>query len=196
MSTTSIPGYTYGEAELARSPVSPEELDLLLQTVLFTDEDRAALRRAGEVLGGQVEDVLDVWYGFVAANGHLVASFAGGDGRPDGRYLSAVRLRFGQWIRDTCERPYDQTWLDYQHEIGLRHYRTKKNKTDGVDSSAVIPLRYLLALVYPITATIRPFLEKGGDAAEEVERMAQAWFKSVLVQVVLWSRPYVAEGDF
>src|SRR5918999_6246722 len=58
---TAIPGYAYGSDEAARSPVSTEELDLLKQTVLFSDQDRDALRLAGEVLEDQVEPLLDVW---------------------------------------------------------------------------------------------------------------------------------------
>ncbi|MER3521241.1 MAG: protogloblin ApPgb, partial [Acidimicrobiia bacterium] len=41
---------------------------------------------------------------------------------------------------------------------------------------------------------IRPFLEKSGVPAEEMERMAQAWFKAVLLQVTLWARWYTREG--
>ncbi len=33
-----------------------------------------------------------------------------------------------------------------------------------------IPLRYLVAFIYPITATIKPFLEKKGDPPEVVEK--------------------------
>ena len=42
--STSIPGYTYGAADLARSPLSLEDLGLIQETLLFTDEDRSALR--------------------------------------------------------------------------------------------------------------------------------------------------------
>ena len=63
-------------------------------------------------------------------------------------------------------------------------------------STAIIPLRYLIAFIYPITATIRPFLEKGASSPEQLERMHQAWFKSVVLQVVLWSRPYVPSADY
>ena len=54
-------------------------------------------------------------------------------------YFAAKRpvvKRFGQWILDTARAEYDQAWLDYQHEIGLRHHRTKKNRTDSVDAVA------------------------------------------------------------
>lgn len=194
--TGGIPGYTYGSSVVARSPLSLDELDLLKQSVLFTDEDVRYLRLAGTVLADQVDNILDLWYGFVASHPHLVHYFTGPDGQPNGDYLAAVRRRFGQWILDTCNRPYDQAWLDYQHEIALRHHRTKKNQTDGVQSVPIINLRYLVAFIYPITATIRAFLEKKGHSPEEVDKMYQAWFKSVVLQVALWSYPYVKDGDF
>ena len=81
-------------------------------------------------------------------------------------------------------------------EIGLRHHRSKKNQTDQVDAVDVIHFRYLAALIYPITATLKPFLAKKGHSAEQVDRMHQAWIKSVLLQVILWSYPYIREGDF
>lgn len=190
-----IPGYAYGSAGLEGSPVSVEDLDLLRQSVLFGPDDERYLRLAGEVLSDQVEDVLDVWYGFVAAHPHLVHYFAGPDGEPDGDYLARVRARFGQWVHDLCERPWDQQWLDYQEEIALRHTRAKKNQTDGARAPEQVPLRYLVAFVYPITTTVREFLAKRGHAPDEVEAMHQAWFKAVTLSVVLWSRPY-AGGDW
>jgi len=197
MTQPAIPGYDYGSAALARSPVSVEDLELLKKTVLFTAEDEAALRKSKEILQPQVEQILDVWYGFVGSNPHLVAAFCDpATGQPDTHYLEAVRRRFGQWILDTASARYDQAWLDYQHEIGLRHHRTKKNRTDGALGSAHVPFRYLVALLYPVTATLRPFLEKGGAAPQEVDKMHQAWIKSVLMQVILWSWPYVKDGDF
>jgi hypothetical protein len=196
MSQTDIPGYTYGTAAVARSPVSLQELELLKATLLLGDDDLAVLRRSGEVLGPQVEEILDVWYGFVGANPHLLAAFSSVHGQPDQQYLAAVRRRFGQWILDTARATYDQAWLDYQHEIGLRHTRAKKNQTDGADAADHIPLRYVLGLLVPITTTLRPFLAKGGAAPEEVEAMHAAWVKAVLLQVVLWSQPYVRDGDF
>ena len=196
MSQTDIPGYTYGTAAVPRSPVSLEELELLQATLLLGEGDRAALRRSGDILAPRVEDVLDVWYGFVAANPHLLAAFSGPDGQPDQAYLAAVRQRFGRWILDTARADYDQAWLDYQHEIGLRHHRSGKNRTDGVDAADNIPLRYVLALLVPITTTLKPFLAEGGAAPEEVEAMHQAWVKAVLLQVILWSHPYVRDGDF
>ncbi|MEZ5391678.1 MAG: protoglobin domain-containing protein [Bryobacterales bacterium] len=196
MAPASIPGYAYGDPALPASPLPLDELRLLEQTVLFGDEDVRWLRAAGEALAGRHEDVLDVWYGFVASQPHLLAFFSNEAGAPDVHYLAAVRQRFGQWIDDLCNRPHDQAWLDYQHEIALRHYRTRKNATDSADAAPVVPLRYLVALTFAITATIRPFLEAAGRPADEVEKMHAAWFKAVTLSVVLWTRPYVRDSDF
>jgi hypothetical protein len=196
MITTDIPGYTYGTDAVPRSPVSLDELQLLQATLLLGEEDRAALRRSGDVLAPRVEAILDVWYGFVGANPHLLAAFAGPDGQPNQVYLAAVRRRFGRWILDTARAEFDQAWLDYQHEIGVRHTRRGKNQTDGVQAADQIPLRYVLALLIPITSTLKPFLAEGGGSPDEVEALYQAWVKAVLLQVILWSQPYVREGEF
>lgn len=191
-----IPGYDYASAELSRSPVTLEELELLKSTVLFGEEDERALRRAGEILGGHVEEILDTWYGFVGSHPHLLRSFGPEGGEPNTEYLASVRRRFAQWILDTCERPFDRAWLDWQEEIALRHHRSRKNRTDGVDAEAIVPGRYLVAFVVPITATIRPFLARGARSPEELEQMHQAWFKAVTLSVTLWTRPYFRDGDF
>ena len=196
MSTNEIAGYTYGTDAAARSPLSVDDLEFLKKTVLFTEDDEKYLRMAGQVLADQIEDVLDVWSGFVASQPHLVYYYTGPNGQPDSNYLGAARKRLGQWILDACNRPYDQDWLNYQREIGLRHHRTKKNQTDKVQSVPNISYRYLVAFIYPFTATIKPFLTKKGQSAEKVEKMHQAWFKSVVLHVALWSHPYVRDGDY
>jgi hypothetical protein len=186
---TDIAGYTYDQ-ELPASPVSRADLDLLLATLLWTEADAAALRTAGSVLESRIEEVLDLWYGYVASHPHLVASFTGADGQPSGPYLDAVRARFGQWIRDLCSRPWDQQWLNYQHEIARRHTDTM-GSTDHVTSDQThIPLRYLIAFIWPITATIRGFLTDKGHSQAEVDAMHAAWFKAVTLTVALWAQPY------
>jgi len=95
--------------------------------------------------------------------------YSGKPKQPDSAYLGAVRQRFKQWILDTCNREYDQAWLDYQHS-GLRHHLTKKNQTDQVQSVPMMPLRYLIAFIYPITATIKDFLANQGHDIEAVEK--------------------------
>ncbi len=193
---TTIPGYTYGTEAVAKSPLTDEDFDRLKQATLFSEEDVKALRLAGEVLDDQVEDLLDVWYGFVASHPFLVHEFSGPDGKPDPDYLAAVRRRFGQWVRDTTKADYDRAWLDYQHEIGLRHTPVKKNRTDGVQSASdQVPLHYLIAFIAPITETVRPFLAEKGHVPAQVEAMHRAWTKAVILQVALWSLAYTESGD-
>jgi hypothetical protein len=196
MITTDIPGYTYGTDAVPRSPVSLEELQLLQATLLLDEDDCAALRSSADLLTPRVEDILDVWYGFVGANPHLLAAFTGPDGQPNQQYLAAVRRRVGRWILDTARAEFDQAWLDYQYEIGVRHTRRGKNRTDGVQAADQVPLRYLLALLVPVTTTLKPFLAEGGASPDEVEAMHQAWIKAVLLQLILWSQPYVRDGEF
>lgn len=111
-------------------------------------------------------------------------------------YLTAVRARFGQWILDLCQKPYDQDWLNYQHEIAKRHHSIMKNKTDAVDAAPIIHYRYMTAFIFPITVTIKSFLAKKGNTPDDVEAMYNAWFKAVTLTVILWTYPYINKGEF
>jgi len=191
------PGYALGQSTLARAPYSLADLAALQKSMLFGVDDVAALRQSRAILADQTEAILDVWYGFVASTPELVVFF--GDtrsGQPDGAYLAAVRKRFALWILDTADAKFDQAWLDWQYEIGLRHNRVKKNKTDGAHGPAQVDFRYLPALTIPITTTLKPFLAKKGASAADVEKMHAAWVKAVLLQAILWSHPYIKDGEF
>lgn len=195
--TPEIPGYSAGAQTLARSPLSLEAFATMQKSVLFDDQDVRALRQSYDVVKDQVEAILDVWYGFVGSQPHLLASFTHRDsGAPLGDYLGAVRRRFGQWILDTARADYDQNWLDYQHEIGLRHHRAKKNQTDAAVSTALVPFRDLFLLVVPVTTTLKPFLARHGHSAADIDAMHSAWVKSCMLQLTLWSHSYVKDGDF
>ena len=191
--TTTPAGYTYDE-QSATSPVTREQLSQLLTDVMWTDDDAAALRRAGEFLRPPVSDQLGGWYDFIGSTPHLVAVFHGTDGEPDAEYLDRVRGRFEQWVVDLCTREFDGQWLAYQEEIALRHHPTKKNQTDGVDSPwSHVPMSHMMALAVPVTLTVRDFLAKGESDPSQLDAMHQAWFKAVTVTLVLWSRPYAGD---
>lgn len=191
-----IPGYAYGQPELARAPFTMTDLAALRKTLLLGDEDVEALRKSKPILADQTDAILDVWYGFVASTPELVVFFGDAAGKPNAAYLEAVRKRFARWILDTADANYDQAWLDWQYEIGLRHNKVKKNRTDRVDSTPQVDFRYIPALTIPVTTTLRPFLASKGASAEEVDRMHAAWVKSVLMQTILWSFPYIRDGEF
>ena len=186
-----------GAGALPPAPISLEEFHQMEQAAFFTPEDVRHLRMSWDVLRDQVEVVLDVWYDFMAAYPFLLQTFSRpSDGQPDQRYLDAVRQRFARWIETTAQANYDQQWLNEQYEIGRRHYRTGKNQTDHVDSVDIVPYRFIVPLVSPLVTTLKPFLAQKGHTPDEVDKMQQAWLKSMLLQVTLWGQPYIKEGDF
>lgn len=191
--TTTPAGYTY-DGQLAPSPVTPQQLRELLADIMWTEEDAAALRRAGETLQPQVHEILDAWYDFIGSTPHLVAVFQGPDGRPDGEYLERVRARFEQWVVDLCTREFDDHWLAYQEEIGKRHHPEKKNRTDHVDSPrSFVPMSHMFALIVPVVLSVRDFLDTGEVDRAEVDAMHTAWFKAVTLTLTLWSRPFAGD---
>lgn len=195
MEQVRIKGYDYGNTTLEKSPVTMQDLELLKKTLLWNDDTDRYLRMAGDILKDQVSEVLDLWYNYVGSNEHLLYYFSK-NGEPNKAYLGAVRNRFEQWVLDLCQRPYDQKWLDYQYEIAKRHHATKKNKTDGVDAAPIIHFRYLVAFIYPITATIKGFLAKNGNDQKEIDAMHDAWFKAVTLTALLWCYPYINKAEF
>jgi Protoglobin len=182
-----IPGYSYGASELAASSTSLADLEKLKISAGFTDEDERYLRLAGEVLSDQTQRIVEHWRSGIIANiPNLSRHSRSPEGNPIPEYLSRSNLRFQQWILDTCLRPYDQDWLNYQQEIALRHTSVKKNKVDSVDSTPYVPLRDIVAFVAVMNETIRPYLASKRNSVEEVDKMHLAWCKSIQMQIALW----------
>jgi hypothetical protein len=187
----SIPGYTYGAAEVARSPVTIQQLGNLQVSAGATEEDQSYLRLTGEVLADQTEQIVHQWRsGIIASIPNLARHSRTPDGKPISEYLAKSNLRFQQWILDTCLRSCDQDWINYQQEIALRHTAVKKNKADGVRSTPYEPLRDVIAFIAVMNETIKPYLAAKGNSAEEVDKMHRAWCKSMQLQLALWVGPY------
>jgi hypothetical protein len=161
-----LPGYNPGSPDVAKSPITLEELKELKASCLFADEDMVYLRLSYDVLKDQVEDLVAMWRRIIAQHTHLAQySWDRDTGKPDKEYGASVGKRFAQWVLDTERAQYDQEWLDYQYEIGLRHHRTKKNKTDHVNTAPHIRGRDLIGFAAATVAPMRPYLEKGGQLA-------------------------------
>ncbi len=192
--TARIPGYDYGCASVARSPLSLEELHQLEQTVGWSEEDARILQRHGDIFEQNAEPMVDAWRAVIGAQPHLAKWFFDPAGRPDEEYKARVKKRFVQWVRDVCFRPHDQAWLDYQEEIGLRHTPEKKNQTDRAHTPPVVPLRYLLGFVTVVILSTRRFFTDAGVSGEELQKLEAAWARAVQLHVTLWSRPYTREG--
>lgn len=187
-----IPGYGFGSADCARSPLSMEDLSHIEQTLGWTAIDERLLLKHADLFRQQAEGMVASWRTVIGAQPHLSRWFASPDGRPDDEYKARVKRRFVQWVIDVATRPHDQTWLDYQEEIGLRHTPEKKNKTDGRNTPPLVPLRYLLAFV-PIVTDVRKFLVTAITNPEELAAVEKAWVKAVHLHVTLWSRPYTRD---
>jgi len=191
-----IPGYSYGSPEVARSPVSLDDLENLKISAGFTAEDERYLRLAGDALADQTAQIVHHWRNTIIAGiPHLARHSRSPEGNPLPEYLASSNARFEQWILDTCRQPYDQDWIDYQQEIALRHTSVKKNKVDGVQSTPYVPLRDALAFIAMMNETIKPYLAAKGTPTEEVEKMHRAWCKSMQIQMALWIGPYTAPGQ-
>jgi len=187
-----ICGYTYRTATVAASTVSLEELEQLKVTVGFTPEDERFLRMAGEVLADQTKQIVEHWRsGIIAGIPNLARHSRTPEGELIPRYLAQSNLRFEQWILDTCLRPYDQDWLNYQQEIALRHTSLRKNQADAVQSTTYVPFRDIVAFTAVLNDTIRPYLANKGNSPDEVAGMHRAWGRSLQLQLALWSRPYL-----
>jgi hypothetical protein len=148
----------------------------------------------GDVLAPQVEAILDVWYGFVGANPHLLAAFT----RPDGHPTRGIWPPCGAGLAagsgtPPVPRSTKHGWTTSTNRATPHPHGQEPHRRQAAEH---IPLRYVLALLIPITTTVKPFLAEGGGTAEEVEAMHQGCVKAVLLQVILWSYPYVREGDF
>ena len=197
MTNRQIPGYLYGASEVPQSPVSMEELADLQTSAGITEEDRRFLRLAGEVLADQTAHIVEHWRaGIIASIPHLAQHSRTPEGDPIPEYLAKSSLRFERWILDTCLRPYDQAWLDYQHEIACRHTSAKKNQVDGVRSTPFVPLRDIIAFVAVMNQTIRPYLAAKNNSVDEVEGMHRAWCKSLQLQLALWARAYSGRDEW
>jgi hypothetical protein len=192
-----LPGYNPGSPEVAKSPITMAELQELKATCLFTDDDVVYLRLSYDILKDQAEEIVRMWKELTVRHTHLARyRWDRVTGETDAAYSAAVGKRYVQWVLDTARAEYDQDWLDYQYEIGLRHHRAKKNVTDHAHTATHIRGRDLIAFAAATVAPMRPYLEKRGHSTETVQRMQDAWWKSVILQVTLWSQPYMNPGDF
>jgi hypothetical protein len=68
-----LSGYDPGSPEVAKSPISVEELNQLKASTLFTDTDVVYLRLSYDVLKDQAEDLVKMWRGIIALHPHLSA---------------------------------------------------------------------------------------------------------------------------
>ena len=185
-----------GEEQVARPALAgfPDraEVELLLKIGLFSPDDEIALRKGWRVLKGQTDDYLDMVLGMVAAHPALVTALAalrGEEPTTDLDGATTARRRFRQWLFETCYFPQEPPWLK-------QLYSEQSPPDSPAESSPtlLLGLRHVVALAYPLVATVRPFLAANGRDHQEIERMQHAFLKAILLQVILLSKLYVKEG--
>ncbi|MDG4555535.1 MAG: protoglobin domain-containing protein [Candidatus Competibacter sp.] len=164
------------------------DIDLLWRIGLFSADDARALRKVWRILKGQTDDYLDRLLGMVAAYPALAAELAvlRGECWERGTVDDSVTLRrwFRQWLFETCVFPQDPPWL-----------RQVEMNSPAQPVSAPLPgFRYVVALVFPLVMTARPFLVASGNDHTEIERMQYALLKAILLQATLLGKLYVKEG--
>jgi hypothetical protein len=176
--------------------VSVPDLERLKDSAGFTKEDERYLRLAGTVLADQTRQIVEHWRSRIIANNPNLARHSHSPERnPIPQYLANSNLRFEKWILDTCERPYDQDWINDQQEIALRHTAVKKNRVDSVRSTQYVPLRDVIAFIAVMNMTIKPYLAAKGNSTEDVDKVHPAWRKSMQLQMALWIGPYGEPGQ-
>ncbi|MFC7641749.1 protoglobin domain-containing protein [Streptosporangium lutulentum] len=190
-----IPGYTYGTGEAAVSPLTLEDLERLKAVVGLTPDDEQALIEAARVLADQADDMVTAYRKRLGELPFMRAYSGYPDGTPNPAYGAASKPRFDRFIIDACTRPLDQDWLNYQHEIGLRHPgQEEQNRPRRLPRPHpdALPAR-----LHRRRHRHRPRLSRRrGASAEQVDRMHAAFTKSVMLHVTVWTRPYVAAADW
>ncbi len=168
-----------------------EEVELLWRIGLFSSDDERALRKLWRVLKGRTDDYLDMVLGMVAAYPALAAALA--EVRHHTWGVSAdgsatVRRLFREWLSETCHSPQRLSWLK-------RLYFDLMPERSAQKMAAELPsFRYLIALSFPLVATLRSLLAGIELAPQEIERMQSALLKAILLQATLLSKLYVKEG--
>ncbi len=165
--------------------------------MLFTAEDAQWLRKSGEILHDQIEQILDVWYGSSPRN--LIFSKPSPTPQP----ASPTRLILP---RSVSGLPAGSATLD--PPITIKHLARLSIRDRAAPPprgpephgrGACRGCRAYALHARPALSSYRHSRTvpgaKGGAAAE-VQRMREAWTKSVLLQLILWCEPYVDPEDF
>jgi Protoglobin len=102
----------------------------------------------------------------------------------------AIRWHFGPGLHNSCKACLDQAWPDYQRTFALRHTPAEKETFKVVAAADHLPLRYMIAYISHIAASIKPFLSLKGHSAQKAETLHQTWSKAIFWPVVLGGGPY------
>jgi hypothetical protein len=150
-----LAGYDLGGDEVAKSPITLQ-WEELQDSALFS---ASSICLSEGILRDQVDDLLKVWRGVIFDHPFLALTTKI---RKRTRPIANPPLRVAKlfWPVGTARTKSDQAWFDYQHEIGLCHHRTKKDKTDQSQTLGHIRARDLLAFSAAIFVPMKVHLQR------------------------------------
>lgn len=93
------------------------DADEIFRHYLFTDRDRANLKRAGEVLAPYVEDFAQAFYDWLADFPEMRTVF------PTKQAVEARSGAMRTWFEEILSGEYDQHYLSRLHHVGSTHVR-------------------------------------------------------------------------
>ena len=93
-----------------------DELELLSRYVGWTEEDAARLRGASELLLADVELIVEDFYSEILRHPQTASVLAGG-----GRQVERLKGSLRTWLRELCEGPHDEAYVERRWRIGKRH---------------------------------------------------------------------------
>ena len=130
-----IPGYSYGAAEVAKSPVSTLDLEKLKTSAGFTEEDQRYLQLAGEVLTGQTKQIVNHWRsGIIASVPNLARHSRSPEGTRDPRVFgerAISALSNGSWTL-VCD-PTTRTGSTISRRLRCDTRAQKRTRLTGFD---------------------------------------------------------------
>jgi hypothetical protein len=176
----SLPGQRTLAAEQSLLPCSADQVESLKQVLLLSREDERALQRVLDILDGKAEDYLNALLGLMAAHPDLRMLLRRAQGKPEDD-REVVYRHFRQWLTDTCRCVPNPCYFS-------------EPQAGAEPPGSLPPLRYLLALSYPLSMTARLFLAEAARDTGELEHLQQALLKALLLQTAVLSRRYVEPG--
>ena len=192
---SNIKGYIYGKPEVPKAKITMQEFQLLLDSALWTKEDEENRKILGEIIKENMNDILNAIVNYFGSKEYLLYYFKDETGTTTiSEYVNNTVDRLAQWLLDICFRPLDESFINYNYLIGLRHTEIGKGKADNVKTIPHIPLRYMVTCIFPVTAVLKSFIAKKIDDPVLVDKLYHTWFKLQVITTALFLIPYTKEG--
>jgi len=190
-----IKGYIYGSQEVPKLKITKQELEQLLDSALWTNEDEENRKILGEIIKENMNEILNKIVSYFGSREYLIYYFKDKQGVTTiTEYVNNTVDRLAQWLLDICFRPIDENFVNYQYLIGIRHTYDGKGKADNIESIQHIPMRYMITCIFSVTSVLKEYIEKKLEDPKLVDRLYNTWFKLQVITTALFCAHYAKEG--